>query len=140
VDGDGATDDIAVVAVRLLPAPLRLDLPGEPVQLSRVRQMVGRWALGAGLDPDAVEDLQLALGEAAVREPLLAEPAAGHPVTLDLTRLGFVTSVGVGLLLEAARTAGDLEALLPPAGPARHLLDLTGLTGVLQGLGRGESC
>jgi hypothetical protein len=69
VDGDGATDDIAVVAVRLLPAPLRLDLPGEPVQLSRVRQMVGRWALGAGLDPDAVEDLQLAL----------ARPPSGSP-------------------------------------------------------------
>ena len=30
VDGTGGNDDVAVVAVRLLPAPLRLDLPAEP--------------------------------------------------------------------------------------------------------------
>ena len=35
VDGTGGDDDVAVVAVRLLPAPLRLDLPAEPVRLAR---------------------------------------------------------------------------------------------------------
>src|SRR3954466_12812154 len=54
-----------VPAPRSAPPPVGWDRRGEPVQLSRVRQMVGRWARGAGLDPDAVEDLQLALGEAA---------------------------------------------------------------------------
>ena len=62
----------------------------------------------------------------------------GHrPVTLDLTGLGFVASVGVGLLLEAARAARERRAtwtsLLPRAGPARRLLDLTGLAAALQG-------
>jgi anti-anti-sigma factor len=64
VDGGGGTDDVAVVAVRLLSAPLRLDLPAEPERLPGVRRAVRRWAAEAGLHPDAIEDLQLALGEA----------------------------------------------------------------------------
>jgi anti-anti-sigma factor len=269
VDGDGGNDDVAVVAVRLLPAPLRLDLPGEPVRLAEVRRAVRQWASEAGLHPDAIEDLLLALGEATgnavehayreadvpgrvgvevhldpagdvvvsvtdtgtwrpppadpgfrgrglqivsalargvdlspgvdgttlrfvftpaapppvvprsrvggqripvvqrpdeqpatldvtdaqgrlclaligdldlagtttIRGPVLAELADPRPVTVDLTRLGFVTSVGAGLLLEVAeraRTHGDLDVVLPATGPARRLLDLTGLVAVLQ--------
>jgi anti-anti-sigma factor len=263
VDG-GASDDIALVAVRRLPAPLRLDLPAVPAQLRGLRRAVQRWAEEASLPAEATGDLQLALGEAAanaiehayqdderrgrvvvavdpaadgslavtvsdtgtwrppaddpgfrgrglqmisalaadvdlthgpagtllrfriqppVPPPVIPRPRAGgapavagaqatltvsevggrrclqlsgdldlagvaavrdavlaqlddrRPVTLDLTGLGFVASVGAGLLLqlvEAARTDGDLDVVLPAAGPARRLLDLTGLTGMLR--------
>ncbi|WP_409331573.1 SpoIIE family protein phosphatase [Trujillonella humicola] len=269
VDGDGGTDDVAVVAVRLLPAPLRLDLPAEPERLPEVRRAVQRWASAAGLSADAVEDLQLALGEAtgnavehayrdgdgpgrvlvelgldgagdvvgsvtdagswrtpprnpgfrgrglqiistlardvdlspglsgtalrfvltpaaapaaarrrrmgvavlpgmqrvgeqratlevtdaqgrrclalvgdldlagtrAIGESVLAELADPRPTTVDLTRLDHVTSVGAGLLLEIAERAsshGDTDILLPATGPARRMLDLTGLATALR--------
>lgn len=64
VDGDGGSDDIAVVAVRLLPAPLLLDLPVEPTRLAEVRRAVRRWAREAGLPDDSTEDLLLLVGEA----------------------------------------------------------------------------
>jgi PAS domain S-box-containing protein len=264
LDGHGGNDDVAVVAVRLLPAPLRLDLPAEPERLADVRGAVRRWAAEAGLPEDAVEDLLLAIGEAsgnavehayarsdvpgrftveleltadggvavvvgdsgtwrpppadpgfrgrglqmiatlagdvdlrrgpdgttlrfafppattggpaprprtsgsgfraerpaalgvtdlpgrrtlsltgdldlagtaAVRERLLAALADPRPATVDLARLGYVTSVGAGLLLEVALRAaghGDVDVVLPGGGPARHLLDLTGLTAALR--------
>ena len=53
-----------------------------------------------------------------------------------LVGAGLVQSVGLGLLLEAAhitRSEGDLDVMLPTAGPARRLLDLTGLAAALQG-------
>jgi anti-anti-sigma factor len=81
-----------------------------------------------------VGDLDLA-GTTAIRELLLAELADHRPITLDLTRIGYVNSVGAGLLLEVserAGTHGDLDVLLPATGPARRLLNLTGLASVLQ--------
>jgi hypothetical protein len=62
-------------------------------------------------------DLDLA-GAAGIRGLLLAELAAGRPVTLDLTRVGFIASVGAGLLLEGCEIAEDLQASYPPARPA----------------------
>jgi hypothetical protein len=57
-------------------------------------------------------------------------------VVLDLTGLGFLASIGAGLLLEIARSGGDhLEMVAPPGGSARRMLDLTGLTAVLSGGG-----
>jgi hypothetical protein len=51
---------------------------------------------------------------------------------VDLTALGWVTSVGVGLLLDVAEQAGVRATfLLPPPGPARRVLDLIGVTAVL---------
>jgi anti-anti-sigma factor len=264
VDG-GASDDIALVAVRRLPAPLHLELPAAPSQLRVLRRAVQHWAEESVLAPAVIEDLHLALGEAAanavehaypdaerpgqvsvaldpgtdgsvrvtvtdggtwrpvpadpgfrgrglqmistlgvdvelnagpagtvlrfrlppaatppvpprsrvagaplpagspatltaadsngrrclelagdldlsgvdaVHGPLLAELAGHRHVTLDLTGLGFVASVGAGLLLEAveqARSDGDLDVVLPGTGPARRLLELTGLTAVLPG-------
>ncbi|MGY1703311.1 SpoIIE family protein phosphatase [Geodermatophilus sp. SYSU D00697] len=254
----GADDDIAVVAVRPLPAPLRLELPADPARLASVRQAVAAWAADAAVGQPATEDLQLAVGEAVanavehayrdtgragrvdvelaadrdggvrvavrdggvwrppadpgfrgrglqlihaltgdvdvhhgpggtvlrfrlppttalteatplvpdvtrtsptlavteadgrrcleltgdldlagvegVRAALLTQLTAHRPATLDLTRLGFVASVGVGLLLEAAQVAGDgMDVVLPTGGPARRVLDLAGLTSVLRG-------
>jgi anti-anti-sigma factor len=267
VDGDGGNDDVAVVAVRLQSAPLRLDVPADPARLADVRREVRRWALAEGLPAHVVEDLVLAVGEAAgnavehayrdalvpgrvelelrangardavvsvvdtgswrpppvdpgfrgrglqiisrvardvdlspgatgtslrfvvaagatpsvvsrdrpltrtlvpqgpdeqpatlevtdvqgrrclaligdldlagttaVRGAVLAELADLRPTTVDLTRLGFLTSVGAGLLLEVAEHGaahGDVDIVLPETGPARRMLDLTGLAPVL---------
>jgi anti-anti-sigma factor len=74
-------------------------------------------------------DLDLA-GVAAVRGPLLA--ALSEEATLDLTAVGVLSSVGMGLLVELLGAArGPLSVLLPADGPARRALDLTGLTPVL---------
>lgn len=263
VPAGGAADDIAVVALRLQPAPLRLGVRAEPSQLSAVRRTAAQWAAGAGMDDDSIEDLQLALGEAAgnavehayrdapvpgrvtveldldadgaltvvvadtgtwrpapqdpgyrgrglrmigvlaehmevshgpsgtvvrfrfvpgsaaagafraaqappdgvhagvpaavtavdggerrclrvtgdldlagvtaVRDELFAAFAGDRrPTTVDLTEVGWLTSVGLGLLLEVAERAGPLtQFLLPDPGPARRVLDLTGVAAVL---------
>jgi anti-anti-sigma factor len=75
----------------------------------------------------------------AVRGALLAELTDHRGLILDLTRLDFLASVGVGLLLEVvarAQEPGVLEFLLPPGGPVRRVLDMTGLTPVLTGPAR----
>ena len=140
--------------VDLAPGPngttLRFVFTPEAPQVSRRRAAVGQIPLAqppdeqpATLDiTDAqgrrclalIGDLDLA-GTTAIREPVLAELADGRPITVDLTRLGYLTSVGAGLLLEVADRAGthgDLDILLPATGPARRLLDLTGLTAALR--------
>jgi anti-anti-sigma factor len=57
-------DDVALIAARLLPAPLSARLPADPRSLSAVRRAVAAWTAAAGLPDDTAEDLQLALGEA----------------------------------------------------------------------------
>jgi anti-sigma B factor antagonist len=83
---------------------------------------------------DVTGDLDLA-GVAAVRDRLLAALRAPGAVVLDLTGLTALSSSGLGLLLEAARSrAGDRPAdvRLPESGPVRRLLDLTGLADALR--------
>ena len=57
------------------------------------------------------------------------------PVTLDLGGLGHLASAGMGLLLElvrhARRSGAPLTVLPPQGGPARRVLELTGLGAVL---------
>ena len=77
--GRSAPDDVALVLARMLAGPLRLWLPAEPEQLSTLRRAVGSWSDAAGLDEDAVTDLQLALGEAvtnSVEHAYRGRPAA----------------------------------------------------------------
>ncbi|WNV87159.1 SpoIIE family protein phosphatase [Umezawaea sp. Da 62-37] len=63
---EGHDDDVALLVLRYLPEPLlRLGVPAEPVQLGVMRRSVDAWAAEAGLGADALDDLQLALGEAA---------------------------------------------------------------------------
>ncbi|MCU1668647.1 MAG: multi-sensor signal transduction histidine kinase [Blastococcus sp.] len=57
-------DDVAVIAARLLPAPLHERLPADPARLAGVRRAVRAWAVQAALPEDTADDLQLALGEA----------------------------------------------------------------------------
>jgi hypothetical protein len=55
------------------------------------------------------------------------------PLTVDLSDLGWLASVGVGLLLDVADRAGpDTDFVLPPPGPSRRVLDLTGVTAALR--------
>jgi len=70
-------DDIAVVAVRLLPGPLELSLPAEAGALRGLRRRIAEWARTAALAPLLVEDLQLALGEAAANAVDHAYPSGG---------------------------------------------------------------
>jgi anti-anti-sigma factor len=124
--------------------------PTAPPELSRGRRTVPRMPVTQppADQPAAVDvtdvagrrclaltgDLDLA-GTTAIRELVLTELAEPRPITVDLTRLGFVTSAGGGLLLEVAdrgRTHGDLDVVLPTTGPARRMLDLTGLASALQ--------
>jgi serine phosphatase RsbU (regulator of sigma subunit)/anti-sigma regulatory factor (Ser/Thr protein kinase) len=263
VDPSGAADDVALVAVRLLPEQLVLDVPAVPPALARVRRAAGGWAVAAGLAPDLVQDLHLALGEAAgnaaehayrdsptpgplrvhlsqdadgsvtavvsdsgswrpapsdpghrgrglqmisalatdvdldagpagttirfrlrpassraapapdaprpagraltpeqpatvevshsagrthvvitgdldqagvtaVADTLRTETAGTSPLVVDVRGLGWLTSIGIGLLLAAAQhAAGRITFALPAGGPARHALDLTGVTAQL---------
>jgi anti-anti-sigma factor len=62
--GAGPTDDVALIVARLLPAALRHRAPAVPSQLPVLRRTVTAWATAAALPALAVEDLQLALGEA----------------------------------------------------------------------------
>jgi anti-anti-sigma factor len=57
-------DDVALIAVRVMPPPLEQRIPADPRRLSAVRRAVETWAGLAALTPESLEDLQLALGEA----------------------------------------------------------------------------
>ncbi|MEW6583640.1 MAG: STAS domain-containing protein [Actinomycetota bacterium] len=52
-----------------------------------------------------------------------------HPgrLVLDLSRLGFIDSTGVRLLVEIDEQAGGTVALLAPSHAVTRVLDLTGL-------------
>jgi anti-anti-sigma factor len=71
-------DDVAVIAARVMPAPLHQRLPADPARLSRVRRAVGAWTAAVGLPPATVDDLQLALGEALANAVEHAYPGPGH--------------------------------------------------------------
>lgn len=76
-------DDIAVVAVRLLPGPLDLQVPADAGELRGLRRRIAAWAQLAALDPLLVDDLQLALGEAAANAVDHAYPPDA-PGTFDV--------------------------------------------------------
>jgi GAF domain-containing protein/anti-sigma regulatory factor (Ser/Thr protein kinase)/anti-anti-sigma regulatory factor len=61
---DRRHDDVALLVVRLLPAPLELAFRADGALLRGVRRRIDGWAHLAGIDPDTAYDLQLAAGEA----------------------------------------------------------------------------
>ncbi|MGD9529198.1 MAG: SpoIIE family protein phosphatase [Pseudonocardia sp.] len=71
------SDDVAIVAARLLPAPLRERVTALPESLGAVRRSVHAWARAAALDADTLDDLQLALGEASANAVEHAYPGGG---------------------------------------------------------------
>jgi PAS domain S-box-containing protein len=76
-DGHGADDDIALVMVRWIPAPLRARLPADPASLRTMRQQVTAWAARTGLSKGHAVDLHLALSEVATNAVEHAYPD-GH--------------------------------------------------------------
>jgi anti-sigma regulatory factor (Ser/Thr protein kinase)/putative methionine-R-sulfoxide reductase with GAF domain len=66
VPAGGGEDDIAVVALRIVPveAVMRVRLAADPQVLSQMRRMVGRWLQEQGARPSEVADITLACGEA----------------------------------------------------------------------------
>ncbi|HEX8520043.1 MAG TPA: SpoIIE family protein phosphatase [Pseudonocardia sp.] len=73
----GQPDDVALVAVRLVPEPLHGRLPAHPRQLRVMRRAVETWAAAVGLSDDVLDDVQYALGEAAANAVEHAYGAGG---------------------------------------------------------------
>jgi anti-anti-sigma factor len=84
--GTSQTDDVAVIAARLLPPPLHERMPADPTRLSRARRTVTAWAAAAGLGEAVTEDLQLALGEALANAVEHAYPDAPGECTWSVER------------------------------------------------------
>ena len=61
----GPADDVALLVVRVVPAPLEGRLPARGESMRMLRREVGAWETAAGLAAELAEDLELALGEAA---------------------------------------------------------------------------
>jgi anti-anti-sigma factor len=61
----GHEDDVALVVVRHIPPPLHDQVPAVPAEVTALRQCVAAWAALAGLEAGLLDDLQLALSEAA---------------------------------------------------------------------------
>jgi anti-anti-sigma factor len=83
---DGHDDDVALVVVRHVPAPLRESLPAEATELGAMRRRVDRWATAAGLSRDLLDDLQLALGEAAANAVDHAYPRSTGEFDYEVAR------------------------------------------------------
>jgi anti-anti-sigma factor len=65
---DGSSDDVALLALRLVPVErerFELTVPGEPRLLAPARRALRTWLSQAGAEKEEVEDLVLACGEAA---------------------------------------------------------------------------
>lgn len=84
---DGHDDDVALVVVRYIPEPLRDRVPAEPVQLGVMRRKVDQWAAATALSPDLLDDLQLALGEAAANAVDHAYPQGGGDFDYEVGRV-----------------------------------------------------
>jgi anti-sigma regulatory factor (Ser/Thr protein kinase) len=63
----GASDDVALLALRNLPVPERFtaEFPSEPESLAPIRSMLRRWLSHAGADELEIAEITTACGEAA---------------------------------------------------------------------------
>jgi anti-anti-sigma factor len=83
---ESSGDDVAVLMVRLLPAPvgdLRLVLPAEPQAVATLRRTVGQWAARSGASEEEAHDLVFAVGEAVTNVIEHAYTSAGGPVEVE---------------------------------------------------------
>jgi anti-sigma B factor antagonist len=82
------------------------------------------------LDVDTVDLLRTAVGPAC---------STGREILLDLTRLGFCDSTGVGTfvwLYRQASASGGRLVLVSPRRPVRDVLKISGIDRVIQVAGR----
>lgn len=68
---------------------------------------------------------------AEFRRELQRAVRSGHPVVVDLSGLSMIDSLGIGLLIGAARRTPQLVVLVPPTGPVRELFEATRLSEIL---------
>jgi anti-anti-sigma factor len=83
---ESSGDDVALLMVRLLPAPtgdLHLQLPAEPQALATLRRSVDQWATLSGASDEEVHDLVLAVGEAATNVIQHAYTSTGGQVEVE---------------------------------------------------------
>jgi PAS domain S-box-containing protein len=61
---EGFDDDVAIVVYRRPPAPLQLEVPATPDQLSDIRGQLGSWLRATGIPDDLAGDIVLVVNEA----------------------------------------------------------------------------
>ena len=86
LDAEGPPDDVAVLVVRAVPAPLAGRLPAAATSMRALRREVADWAEAAGLPVEVAEDLELALGEAAANAAEHAYPGGGGEFEFTVAR------------------------------------------------------
>jgi len=79
--------------------------------------------IAGDLDISSVDALREAVGAATA--------AAPEHITFDLSELRFMDSAGISVLLGAARDVPGVT-LLKPTPPVKRVIELTGLTDVLE--------
>ena len=72
----GPADDVALLVVRAVPAPLAGRLPARGESMRVLRRLLADWERAAGLPAELAEDLELALGEAGANAAEHAYPEA----------------------------------------------------------------
>jgi anti-anti-sigma factor len=83
---EAPADDVALLVVRAVPAPLHKRLGAAATSMSPLRRSVSEWAATAGLPEETTEDLELAVGEAAANAAEHAYPEGGGAFEYSLAR------------------------------------------------------
>jgi anti-anti-sigma factor len=119
---ESSGDDVALLMVRLLPAPigeLRLLLPAEPQVVATLRRTVRQWATRSGASDEEADDLVLAVGEAVTN-------VVEHAYTSTAGQVEVEASIRQGLARIVVRDRGQWRPSRPDEG-GRGLLLMRGL-------------
>jgi GAF domain-containing protein/anti-sigma regulatory factor (Ser/Thr protein kinase) len=91
---DTRQDDVALVAIRWLPAPsLNLRLTSDPSSLAEVRRRLRTWLDSGGVDPDEANDILVACSEACANAIVHAADPASPDFEVTGTRVNGEISV-----------------------------------------------
>jgi PAS domain S-box-containing protein len=110
--GDGADDDVALLALRrlsLADRPLDLRIPAEPQALAPVRRTMRRWLEGAGATTEEANDVLLAVGEACAN-------VVQHAYGLRAGRLELRLAVSDGEVEVTVRDTGSWRSASETGG------------------------
>jgi anti-anti-sigma factor len=119
---ESSGDDVALLMVRLLPAPIgdiRLLLPAEPHVVATLRRTVRQWATRSGASDDEASDLVLAVGEAVTNVIEHAYTSTGGQVEVE-------GNIRDGIARIVVRDCGQWRPARPDEG-GRGLLLMKGL-------------
>jgi anti-sigma regulatory factor (Ser/Thr protein kinase) len=106
-------DDIAMLAVRPIPAEIHLRRPAEPGMLRGARETLRTWLRGTGASDEEIDELVLSAGEALTNAVEHAMPRA-QPAFVEL---GAVEHEGVVHI--EVRDHGRWHDRIPTADPTR---------------------